>query len=63
MRARSALAMSFSRRAFCLISVGAFEQRFEIAIGIDELGGCLDANAGDAGHVIDRCRRKAPARR
>ena len=33
--------------------LGAAQQRFEIAVFGDELGGGLDADAGHAGHVVD----------
>ena len=45
--------------ALLLLDLGrSFEQRFEVAIFGDELGGCLDADAGDAWHIVHRVARQ-----
>ena len=43
-----------SRRLGCLISPARRQQRLEVAVLVDQLGGGLDADAGHARHVVDR---------
>ena len=50
----SAWSISISRRLGCLISPARASSAVEVAVFLDQLRGGLDADAGRAGHVVDR---------